>query len=213
MPDPSSPAQTPTPESNPVAAKTALRAQLLARRRALADGFGPDGRRELADRLATAGIDWFLRYAAASGRPDAPAGWTVTAYQSRRTEPPVEDLVDRLRARGVRVLMPITLSLESGQLDWFDVADPDSTPLARGVMAEVDVAFTPGLGVDGRGIRIGKGGGYYDRALQLLRPDTPTVTVLHEHELLPHVPDEPHDTPVWGVLTADGVHQFSSREG
>ncbi|GAA1161730.1 5-formyltetrahydrofolate cyclo-ligase [Ornithinicoccus hortensis] len=80
------------------------------------------------------------------------------------------------------------------------------------MLAEVDVAFTPGLGVDGRGIRIGKGGGYHDRALQLLRPDTPTVTVLHEHELLPHVPDEPHDTPVWGVLTADGVRQFPSRE-
>lgn len=211
MSEPSTPSRTPTPGRRVAAAKSTLRADLLARRRVLADELGSTGRADLAELLATAGMDWLLRYAESSGRAGAPDGWTVTAYEARRTEPPVERLVERLRAHGVRVLMPITLSLESGRLDWFDAADPDAVPLGSHVLAEVDVAFTPGLAVDPRGVRIGKGGGYYDRALQLLRPGAPSVTVLHRHELLDQVPGEPHDTPVWGVLTPDGVQEFTSR--
>lgn len=208
MPEPTAPSPEPSPDDAITEAKAALRADLLARRRALADELGVDGRASLADRLATAGMAWLSRYAEATGRADAPRGWTVTAYESRRTEPPMDRLVEDLRAAGLRVLMPITLP--AGRLDWFDADDPDTTPLGSTALAEVDVAFTPGLAVDPRGARIGKGGGYYDRALRSLRPDTPTLTVLHGHELLDHVPDLSHDTRVSGVLTVDGVRRVGA---
>lgn len=189
------PPADPTPQ-----AKAAWRERLRADRRALIEAQGEAGRVEQAAALARVMTDWLAQEAVRQGWPGV-AGMTVTAYEQMRTEPPLDEFIARARQAGVRVLVPITLG--EGRLDWADATDPDRTPLGAQAWRRVDVAFVPALAVDRAGTRMGKGGGYYDRALRELPADTPVVVVLHDHELLDApLPAMDHDTPVDRVVTA-----------
>ena len=56
---------------------------------------------------------------------------------------------------------------------------------------------------DGSGRRLGRGGGFYDRTLQLAAPGTPLVVLLNDEELVDGIPAEPHDRPVTAALLAE----------
>lgn len=197
----SPPAGASTDPDAATASKAAWRERLRAARREVVARQGEAGRRLQGERLAQVMLAWMRSYAVTRGR-EGPAGLTVTAYEQLRTEPPLDAFVAAARSQGLRVLVPITLGLQDRLLDWRDSADPQQRPLGRQVLAEVDVAWLPGLAVDRRGVRLGKGGGYYDTALPLLPPGTPRIVVLHDHELVDALPADPHDAPVDGVVTA-----------
>ena len=55
----------------------------------------------------------------------------------------------------------------------------------------------------GGGVRLGRGGGSYDRALA--RATGLVVALLHDGELLDRLPREPHDLPVHAVALPGGV--------
>ncbi|WP_035748023.1 5-formyltetrahydrofolate cyclo-ligase [Glycomyces sp. NRRL B-16210] len=71
-------------------------------------------------------------------------------------------------------------------------------PEAVGSVAAVIV---PGLAVSHDGMRLGRGGGSYDRALARVGPEVPVVALLRDEEFGVAVPAEPHDRPVTGVIT------------
>ncbi|MFF4340470.1 5-formyltetrahydrofolate cyclo-ligase [Kitasatospora sp. NPDC001540] len=186
--------------------KAALRSRLLAERRALA----------AAERSAAAG--------ALAGHATAlvPPGGTVAAYVSVGAEPGTRPLLAALAARGARVLLPVLLP--DNDLDWAPYEGDDRlSPAARGLLEPTgprlgpdavltaDVVLLPGLAVDARGVRLGRGGGSYDRVLaRLARAGARPLlaTLLYAHELLPAVPAEPHDLPVHAVVTPEGVTRF-----
>ena len=62
----------------------------------------------------------------------------------------------------------------------------------------------PALAVDRFGIRLGRGGGYYDRALVHARPDAVLVTVVFDGERVDELPREDHDRSVAAVVTPSG---------
>jgi len=62
------------------------------------------------------------------------------------------------------------------------------------------VGFGPG------GLRLGYGGGFYDRTLAALQPQPVTVGVGYAHGFVPWLEPEAHDVPLDVVLTEDGVH-------
>jgi 5,10-methenyltetrahydrofolate synthetase len=62
------------------------------------------------------------------------------------------------------------------------------------------VGFGPG------GLRLGYGGGFYDRTLAALHPPPVTVGVGYAHGFVPWLEAEAHDVPLDVVLTEDGVH-------
>ncbi|WP_374195814.1 5-formyltetrahydrofolate cyclo-ligase [Streptomyces sp. ISL-24] len=168
--------------------------------------------------------------AALAGRalelPELAHARTVAAYVSVGSEPGTLALLDALRARGVRVLLPALLP--DNDLDWGAYSGEDS--LARvqhgGTMAlfepagerlgpdavtDADVVLLPGLAVDARGMRLGRGGGSYDRVLARLeragaRPAL--VVLLYDSEVVERVPEEPHDRPVHAVVTPSAVRRF-----
>jgi 5-formyltetrahydrofolate cyclo-ligase len=74
---------------------------------------------------------------------------------------------------------------------------PEAPPLA------IDWVLVPGLAFDERGFRLGRGGGYYDRLLPLLRPDAVCWALCLSCQLLRELPHEPHDAPLNGVSTPD----------
>ncbi|MFB6395191.1 5-formyltetrahydrofolate cyclo-ligase, partial [Polymorphospora sp. 2-325] len=71
-----------------------------------------------------------------------------------------------------------------------------------------DLVVVPAVAVDRRGLRLGRGGGSYDRALARVAPATLTVALLHDGELLDAVPAEEHDRPVHAVITPSGVRRL-----
>ncbi|UBV41974.1 5-formyltetrahydrofolate cyclo-ligase [Deinococcus taeanensis] len=77
-------------------------------------------------------------------------------------------------------------------------ADAPAAPLAR-----MDVIVLPALAFDERGVRLGYGGGFYDRLL----PAFPGVTVgvIPSALLLGALPAEEHDCPVHRLVTERGV--------
>ncbi|MFD0308000.1 5-formyltetrahydrofolate cyclo-ligase [Streptomyces sp. NPDC127119] len=158
--------------------------------------------------------------------PELARARTVAAYVSVGSEPGTRALLDALHARGAHVLLPVLLA--DNDLDWGTYGGPDSLVPVRhggrmtllepagtrlgpeGVLG-ADAVLLPGLAVDGRGMRLGRGGGSYDRVLARLEragADPALVVLLHDSEVVGHVPEEPHDRPVHAAVTPSGVHRF-----
>jgi 5-formyltetrahydrofolate cyclo-ligase len=140
--------------------------------------------------------------------PEVAEADTVAAYVSIVGEPGTAVLLDRLRAAGKRVLLPVVLAdrdLEFREYDGALVTGrlgmPCPPPAAPQVpLAEAAVVVVPALACDRRGHRLGRGGGSYDRALPRVAPDALTVALIHPEELWRSVPVDPHDQPVRSVL-------------
>jgi 5-formyltetrahydrofolate cyclo-ligase len=198
----------PNPRSSPEdgslgAAKLALRDQLLTGRGRLAlTELGEAARALAAHLLAT---------------PEIRRAATVAAYVSVGTEPGTGPLLEGLVESGKRVILPVLLP--DDDLDWavYDgtlararrgLLEPTGTPLGREAIATADAVLVPGLAVDGRGFRMGRGGGSYDRALGRVPVGTFTCVLLHDAELDQHVPVEPHDRRVAAAATPSGVRRF-----
>ena len=141
---------------------------------------------------------------------------TVAAYVSIGTEPGTGPLLDALTAMGRRVILPVVLP--DLDLDWavYDgpgnlararrgLLEPTGERLGLEAVATADVVLTPGLAVDRTGMRLGQGGGCYDRALGRVPVGTFTCTLLYDGELLDEVPTDAHDRPVTAVVTPSGV--------
>ena len=140
---------------------------------------------------------------------------TVAAYVSTGDEPPTGPLLAALRARRTRVLLPVVV--DDG-LDWADYGGPDELAPARWELAEptgprlgtaalaaADAVVVPALRVDRAGRRLGRGGGYYDRALVHARPGVPVIAVVYDGEVVDEVPAEDHDVAVTAAATPSGL--------
>ncbi|MFS4094100.1 5-formyltetrahydrofolate cyclo-ligase [Streptomyces sp. AF1A] len=160
--------------------------------------------------------------------PELARARTVAAYVSVGSEPGTLALLDALRSRGVRVLLPALLP--DNDLDWGEYAGPGSLArvqhggrmalfepsgerLGPDAVTAADVVLLPGLAVDARGMRLGRGGGSYDRVLARLdragaRPRL--VVLLYDTEVVARVPVEPHDRPVHAVVTPSGARRFAT---
>ena len=65
----------------------------------------------------------------------------------------------------------------------------------------VDLFVVPGLAFDVVGLRLGRGGGYYDRLLARRRTDSTTVGLVPDRLLVATLPREPHDIPMSHIAT------------
>lgn len=185
-----------TKVSSPVTErKVALRRALRAARRERLARSDPRTRHDLGVCLADA-LEGYL----------AGTGTTcVAAFESMPTEPPTEVLIDRLRAAGHQVIVPVLLA--DKDLSWRDTeTGADLGPAAIG---RASLIVLPALAVDRDGQRLGQGGGSYDRALRRSDPEALRLAVVFEQEVLAAVPAEIHDEPVGAVLTPDkGVRRL-----
>ncbi|MFJ2772061.1 5-formyltetrahydrofolate cyclo-ligase [Streptomyces sp. NPDC087300] len=158
--------------------------------------------------------------------PELARAHTVAAYVSVGTEPGTRALLDALHARGTRVLLPVLLA--DNDLDWgaYDGADslvrvqhqgkmellePAGERLGPDAVLAADAVLLPGLAVDEQGMRLGRGGGSYDRVLARLERaavDPALVVLLYDPEVVARVPVEAHDRPVHAVVTPSGARRF-----
>jgi 5-formyltetrahydrofolate cyclo-ligase len=68
----------------------------------------------------------------------------------------------------------------------------------------IDLMLVPALAFDRKGFRLGRGGGFYDRALDEFAGKS--VGVIREEFLLDVVPVQAHDKKVGSIVTEKGVY-------
>ena len=195
------------------AEKARLRSEVLARRRRR----GAQARRAAQEELAR----HLERVLADAG------GGDVAAFLPLPAEPPLLPGLERVHGRGHRVWLPV---VEPGRrLAWVqwhpgselvtgalpDLLEPTGPRRGLEVFATVSVLVVPVVAVGLDGVRLGFGGGYYDRFLQELAtaghaPET--VACCFADEVLPagRVPRESHDAVLRTALTEQGVRRLGA---
>ncbi|NJR39580.1 MAG: 5-formyltetrahydrofolate cyclo-ligase [Leptolyngbyaceae cyanobacterium CSU_1_4] len=180
--------------------KTELRRSLLKARGALA----PEVWRTQSDRLC----------AHLQNTPPFIQAQTILAYTSFRQEPDLSPLI--LGDGSKRWGLPRCLGKSLAWHAW----SPASRPLQAGAygilephadepildLEAVDLILVPTVAADRQGYRLGYGGGFYDRLLS--NPDwaaKPTIGILFDFALLPHLPLDPWDCPLHAVCTEAGL--------
>lgn len=184
--------------------KDELRGELLEQRRAMT----AEARIEAADAIA-------LHLLAA---PIVSRAARVACYLSMPSEPGTGPMIDGLIARGTEVVVP--LSLPDGTLEWvaydptapvtstpLGIPEPEGERLGAATLESCALVVVPALAVDHAGQRLGRGAGYYDRALAGVA--APLCAVVFAHELLADVPHEPHDIPVHMAVTPQGLFRVA----
>ena len=86
------------------------------------------------------------------------------------------------------------------ELDAYDIPKPKGTDEFVPQMLVV-----PCLGFGPGGVRLGYGGGFFDRTLRALVPRPVTIGVSYTHGFLPLLRSSPDDLPLDALLTEDGV--------
>ena len=180
--------------------KAQHREALLAARRAVPDAIRAAEALALSDHLGEI-----------VGRDDI-----VCAYLPVGSEPGSPQMVDRLRELCARVLLPVTRSGADGEplaLLWgvyvpgalvtarFGLLEPAEPWLPSSAVEQADMVLVPALAVDRNGVRLGRGGGFYDRSLALCRPGTRLIAVVRDAEVVDELPSEPHDIRMTHALT------------
>ena len=180
--------------------KTALRKQLLAKRRALAP--------EELDRSSQA------VHARLAELPAWREAGNVLAYMAFGGEVATRPLLEALWARSAQVFVPRCRPDEPGRMDLacltcfdqlrqglYGILEPDPAKCQLSVCAP-DLALIPAVGFDRRGGRLGFGQGYYDRLLALPEfSQTLLVGLAHGFQLVDDLPQEPWDRPVHVIVT------------
>ncbi|MHC1559526.1 5-formyltetrahydrofolate cyclo-ligase [Actinomycetospora sp. C-140] len=181
--------------------KADLRRELLAARRSRSG----EARRADAAALA-AGLP-----AVVEGVDDPVCLFVAVGGEPGATPDGALPVLDAARALGRRVLLPVTVGDAPLDWAWFTGADslgpgphgllePAGARLGPGAVADAGLVVVPALAVDHRGVRLGRGGGHYDRTLPLAGPATRLVALVGDDGLVTDpLPSEPHDVGVHAV--------------
>ena len=152
-------------ETQPVSDRTALRKTLRARRRSVSAA-----ERARVAQLVARNADRYLHLQ---------AGWRVALYASLPSELDTAPLIALARSRGCQIYVPRIDRHSLGRKMRFveltgrqrrnrlGIHEPETFQMIGARW--LDVVFLPLVGFDACGVRLGMGGGYYDRAFEFRR--------------------------------------------
>jgi 5-formyltetrahydrofolate cyclo-ligase len=194
------------------ASKAALRKQLLAARHSIADDV-----RAAEARMLNEHVELLVS-----------SGSTVCAYVPVGTEPGSVEMLNVLLHRAGRVLLPVARTMADDTplpLRWgeyrpgaltrgrWGLLEPPEPWLPESALAEAELVFVPALAVDRRGVRLGRGAGFYDRSLSDRDPRARLIATVRDAEFVDELPSEPHDVRMTHALTPErGVITLPIRE-
>jgi 5-formyltetrahydrofolate cyclo-ligase len=177
-------------------AKRDVRRNVLARRDALAG--------DERERRSRAVIERFLDL------PEVRAAGTVMAFWSFGSEVRTEPLLEQLHARGQRVVLP---RVAAGALEPRAYVPGDALvttsfgalePAGGGRVdpTGIDALAVPAVAFDRTGVRVGYGGGFYDRFLATTRADAARVGIGFDVQVVDgRLPAGPFDLRVDAIVT------------
>ena len=141
---------------------------------------------------------------------------TVCAYVPVGAEPGSIEMLDMLLRRSGRVLLPVARTTRDDMplpLRWgeyrpgalipgpWGLLEPPGPVLPESALAEASLVIVPALAVDHRGVRLGRGRGFYDRSLDGRDPQARLVAMVRDAEFVDELPAETHDVPMTHVIT------------
>jgi 5-formyltetrahydrofolate cyclo-ligase len=144
---------------------------------------------------------------------------TVAAYLSMGSEPATLRLIAWLAAHDVRVLLPVlTVAAPDGtglgkpawapyegpdalRASQYSMLEPTSEPVPAEQLPEAEMIICPGLAANRQGDRLGRGGGWYDRALRHASSSAPVWVLLNDDEVLETIPTHSWDRRVDAIFT------------
>ena len=176
-----------------------------------------DAHRALGPEAANAIADHFLADILGSfGRASVPL--SIAGYMPIRSEADPLPLLGELCRLGHICALPRVVGAD--QPLTFHVWEPDSptdegpfgtrVPVADAPRIVPDIVLVPLLAFDLNGMRLGYGGGFYDRTLESIRMERTCLAVgiafsAQEQDLLPH---DTFDQPLDWVVTEMGCRRF-----
>lgn len=149
------------------------------------------------------------------GVPELRGAGIVMAYVVLPFEIDPLPAVNELRRRGVKIAYPriesrgvLGVHVVDDEVDLvpgpFGLSQPrEATPRTEPHL--IDAVIVPAVAYDERGMRLGYGGGYYDRLLPLLRDDCLRIGFAFDEQVLAEIPAEEHDVAVDLVVTQTRV--------
>jgi 5-formyltetrahydrofolate cyclo-ligase len=175
--------------------KSSLRAEA---RRSLA-ALSPDAR-------ASASAKIFRRIEAL---PEWAAAGAVASYVAQPSEPDLSALLRNAAARtfcfprisGDSLEFHRCHSVELLRPGPWKLLEPDPQYCPIVPVAEIDLILIPGLAFTRAGMRLGRGGGFYDRFLARVHPRAIKLGICFHAQLVPALPAEIHDREVDCVIT------------
>lgn len=181
--------------------KQLLRARAIAARRALGEPERRDRALRIARRLTA--LDAFAR------------ARTVALYAAIGAEVDTTEIARIATARGKGLAFP-RFSEDQRALRFAACTIEALVPAPHGTRqppaatpaipyAALDLVLVPGVAFDVQGHRLGRGRGHYDATLALVPATAARVGLAFEVQLVPEVPQEPHDAPLDAIVTEDRV--------
>ena len=181
-----------------LAEKRRLRTLLRQQRRALSAQVVRKNSQRIADRLCARAMFRQARQ--------------ILLYSPDDNEVDTEGFWQEARRRGIAVYYP-RVTADKQQVEF--VRRHDSQPLSPGVfdilvppgedmlttVTQTHLILIPGVGFDQTGHRLGRGRGYYDRALKDVLAGARRVGLAHECQIVPHLPVDLHDERVDYIVT------------
>jgi len=169
-------------------------------------------REEASRNICAHGLKWVTSVLA--GRESVS---TVCAYLQTGSEVDLMQLVKNLDCQVAigmpRVVDKVTLEFrmwragDSLVMNRFGIPEPsDAAPLAS--VNSSTIFFVPALAVDQSGVRLGYGGGYYDRFLSKVPGGCIKVAVTFNAMICERLPVDSHDIPMDYILTELGVQKL-----
>lgn len=180
--------------------KSAIRQANRRRRRALAPA-----ELQTAERAVVAHVHGFAPYRAADA---------ILGYVANDGEMPTAMLLALAQRDGKAVFLPRVEGTDMAFARYdegaplvrgrFDIPEPTGAELNLPRFRNV-TAFVPVVAYDAAGGRLGRGAGFYDRALRALRGSVCIVGLAYSWQASPRLPLDSWDIPLDFVITEEGI--------
>lgn len=138
---------------------------------------------------------------------------TILFYASLKNEVETDMMIKEARVQGKNIGLPVILEKENRimpfmapdfdkhlKIGTYGIREPEREFAKPMSLEEINLIIVPGLAFDLEGNRLGRGRGYYDRLLQALPEQAPTIGIAFDFQIVEDLPHSSKDSPVNKVI-------------
>ena len=144
---------------------------------------------------------------------------TIMLYLDFNNEVKTDQLITKLISLRKTVAAPVTLKDERKLIPFkianlkdglnvgaYGIREPKKDPYNELNVEDIDILIVPAVAYDKDCYRLGYGGGFYDRFIELLREDAITIGIAFDLQIFDSIPKENHDAQLNYVITENNMY-------